>query len=173
MINFVSNLILPLLVLFVILYGLYKKVDIYNEFVEGSKESFELIYSMFPCFLAMIFGVNIFLKSGFLNYFSIFLSPLLSFFHLPFDLLPMILMRPISGSTSLVILGHIFATYGPDSLTGILASVMQGSTDTTFYVLTLYFGSVGIKKIRYSLFVGLFADLCAIIISILIVNCFF
>lgn len=173
MINFLSNLIIPLLVLIIILYGLYKKVDIYNVFVEGSKESFEIIYSMFPCLLAMIFGINIFLKSGFLNYLSDFISPVLEFLKIPFDLLPMILMRPISGSSALVILSSIFEKFGPDSFIGLLASVLQGSTDTTFYVLTLYFGSVGIKKIRYSLFAGLMADLCAIVISIIIVNWLF
>lgn len=173
MINFLSSLVIPFLVLIIIVYGIYKKVDIYNVFVEGSKESFEMVYSMFPCLLAMIFGINIFLESGFLNYLNEFLSPILNFLKIPFDLFPMILMRPISGSSSLVILSNIFANHGPDSLIGILASVLQGSTDTTFYVLTLYFGSVGIKKIRYSLFAGLMADLCAIGVSILIVNWLF
>ena len=157
----------------IVLYGLYKKVDIYNVFVEGSKESFEIIYSMFPCLLAMIFGINIFLESGFLNYLSNFISPILDFLKIPFDLLPMILMRPISGSSALVILGSIFEKFGPDSFIGLLASVLQGSTDTTFYVLTLYFGSIGIKKIKYSLFAGLMADLCAIVVSIVIVNWLF
>ena len=173
MINFLSSLIIPLLVLIIVLYGLYKKVDIYNVFVEGSKESFEIIYSMFPCLLAMIFGINIFLESGFLNYLSNFISPILDFLKIPFDLLPMILMRPISGSSALVILSSIFEKFGPDSFIGLLASVLQGSTDTTFYVLTLYFGSIGIKKIKYSLFAGLIADLCAIVISIVIVNWLF
>ena len=173
MINFLSSLIIPLLVLIIVLYGLYKKVDIYNVFVEGSKESFEIIYSMFPCLLAMIFGINIFLESGFLNYLSNFISPILDFLKIPFDLLPMILMRPISGSSALVILGSIFEKFGPDSFIGLLASVLQGSTDTTFYVLTLYFGSIGIKKIKYSLFAGLMADLCAIVISIIVVNWLF
>ena len=85
----------------------------------------------------------------------------------------MILMRPISGSSALVILGSIFEKFGPDSFIGLLASVLQGSTDTTFYVLTLYFGSIGIKKIKYSLFAGLMADLCAIVVSIVIVNWLF
>ena len=173
MINFLSSLIIPLLVLIIVLYGLYKKVDIYNVFVEGSKESFEIIYSMFPCLLAMIFGINIFLESGFLNYLSNFISPILDFLKIPFDLLPTILMRPISGSSALVILSSIFEKFGPDSFIGLLASVLQGSTDTTFYVLTLYFGSIGIKKIKYSLFAGLMADLCAIVVSIVIVNWLF
>ena len=173
MINFLSNLVIPLLVLVIIVYGIYKKVDIYNVFVEGSKESFEIIYTMFPCLLAMVFGINVFLESGFLNYLNEFISPVLDILKIPFDLFPMILMRPISGSSSLILLSNIFLKYGPDSFIGTLASVLQGSTDTTFYVLTLYFGSVGIKKIRYSLFAGLMADLCAIGISLFIVNWLF
>ena len=173
MINFLSNLVIPLLVLVIIVYGIYKKVDIYNVFVEGSKESFEIIYTMFPCLLAMVFGINVFLESGFLNYLNEFISPILDILKIPFDLFPMILMRPISGSSSLILLSNIFLNYGPDSFIGTLASVLQGSTDTTFYVLTLYFGSVGIKKIRYSLFAGLMADLCAIGISLFIVNWLF
>ena len=85
----------------------------------------------------------------------------------------MIIMRPISGSASLAILNNIFQSHGPDSIIGLLASVLQGSTDTTFYVLPLYFGSVGIKKIRYSLFAGLMADLIAIVLSVIIVNVLF
>ena len=173
MINFLSNLVIPLLVLVIIVYGIYKKVDIYNVFVEGSKESFEIIYTMFPCLLAMVFGINVFLESGFLNYLNEFISPVLDILKIPFDLFPMILMRPISGSSSLILLSNIFLNYGPDSFIGTLASVLQGSTDTTFYVLTLYFGSIGIKKIRYSLFAGLMADLCAIGISLFIVNWLF
>lgn len=172
MIN-ISNYVMPLLVLIVITYGIYKKVDIYNVFIDGSKESFELIYTMFPCFLAMVFGINIFLKSGFLDYLNYFISPILKFLKIPLPLFPMIIMRPISGSSSLIILSNILSNYGPDSFIGILASVLQGSTDTTFYILTLYFGSVGIKKIRYSLIAGLLADICAIFISIFIVNLFF
>lgn len=169
----ISNYIIPILVLIVIIYGLYKKVDIYNVFTEGSKESFDIAYTMFPCLIGMIFGINIFLKSGILNYIYEFLSPFFKLVNLPGDLFPMILMRPISGSSSLAILNNIFSIYGPDSFIGLLASVLQGSTDTTFYVITLYFGSVGIKKIRYSLFAGLLADLLAIVISICIVNLLF
>ena len=140
---------------------------------EKIEESFEIIYTMFPCLLAIVFGINIFLESGFLNYLNEFISPVLDILKIPFDLFPMILMRPISGSSSLILLSNIFLNYGPDSFIGTLASVLQGSTDTTFYVLTLYFGSVGIKKIRYSLFAGLMADLCAIGISLFIVNWLF
>ena len=173
MINFISSLIIPIMVLVIIIYGLIKKIDIYDEFINGAKESFDIVLTMFPCLLAMIFGINIFLKSNILLYLFNILEPLLNLVNIPFPVLPMMIMRPISGSSSLAILNNLLKTYGPDSLIGRLASVIQGSTDTTLYVITLYFGSVGIKKIRYALKVGLLADLIGIIAAIITVNLFF
>jgi len=168
-----SQLIIPLMVLGIIGYGLIKKVNIYDVFVEGSKESYDMILSMFPCMLAMIFGVNIFIKSGVLEYIFSFLGNILDIINIPLEVIPMAIMRPISGSSSLAILNTILENFGPDSYAGRLASVIQGSTDTTFYVLTIYFGSIGIKKIRYSLTAGLIADLVGIIAAVIIVNLMF
>ena len=154
----ISNLIIPLVVLFVIIYANIKKVSVYDTFIEGAKESFAMVLKMFPCLLAMILAVNIFLKSN-------IVSELFS--------LPMIIMRPISGTSSLAILTNIYESFGPDSPLGMLASYIQGSTDTTFYIVTLYFGSIGIKKIRYALWAGLLSDLVSMSISILFVNFIF
>lgn len=173
MFNTISNLIVPIMVLIVVVYGVYKKCDIYDDFIDGASESFDMIIKMFPCLLAMIFSVNIFLKSGFLESFFNMIKPLIDFINVPVEVLPMAIMRPISGSSSLAILNNLFSEFGPDSLIGRLGSVIQGSTDTTFYVLTLYFGSIGIKKIRYAMWVGLAADLVGIIAAILTVNFFF
>ena len=167
------NSIIPLMVLIIIFYGLYKKTNIYDEFIEGSKESFELIFTMFPCLLAMIFGINIFLESGILDIIFKFLSPIFNILKVPFEVFPMMIMRPISGSSSLAILNNILENNGPDNFIGRLASVIQGSTDTTLYIITLYFGSIGIKNIRYSLVAGLFADLMGILAAILVVRIFF
>ena len=169
----ISGIILPVLVLIIVSYGIYKKVDIYDVFLEGAKESFDFILTMFPTMLAMILGVNIFLKSGFVNFVFEYLDPLLKLLSLPLEVLPMAFIRPISGSSALAILSSLLKEKGPDSFIGRLASVMQGSTDTTFYILTLYYGSVGIKKIRYSLIAGLGADLAGIIGSIFITQMFF
>lgn len=169
----ISQLIIPLMVLGIILYGIKKKINIYDVFVEGSKESYEMVLTMFPCMLAMIFGVNIFIKSGILEYIFSHFKWILDILKMPLEIIPMAIMRPISGSSSLAILNNILETMGPDSFAGRLASVIQGSTDTTFYVLTLYFGSVGIKKIKYSLWAGLFADLIGITSAIIIVNMMF
>lgn len=170
MVSYISNLIIPVMVLGVIVYGLSKKVDIYDTFVDGAKESFDMIAKIFPCILGMLLGVNILLSSGVLDYIFNLLRPLLSF---PVEVLPMAILRPISGTTTLAILNDLFESFGPDSFVGRLASVIQGATDTTLYVLTLYFGSVGIKKIKYALWAGLAADLFGIVAAIFLVSLFF
>lgn len=170
---FISNLVIPLMVLIIMVYGIFKKVNLYDEFLNGATESFGMIIKIFPCFLAMILGINIFLKSGVLNLFLDLLEPIFKSFNFPVQIFPMALMRPISGSSTLAILNNIYSLYGPDSFIGRLGSVIQGSTDTTFYVITLYFGSIGIKKIRYALWAGLFADLVGIIMSLVVVNVIF
>ena len=168
----INNFIIPLFVLFIIIYS-FRKVDIYDSFINGVKDSFKMIKSLFPTMLGMIIGVNIFINSGLLQFLiSIFIG-IFKLINLPLEVLPIALIRPISGSASLAILNNIYEVNGPDSLVGFMASVMQGSTDTTFYILTLYFGSVGIKKIRHALFSGLCADLIGIIASIIITKVIF
>lgn len=146
---------------------------VYDAFLEGVKEGVQTCIEIFPVLLSMIFAINILLKSGFLNYFLGFLSPILNRLNIPNDIVPLMLLRPISGSSSLVLVNDIFVKYGPDSYIGRLASVLQGCTDTTIYILSLYFGSIGVKKTRYALFNGLFADLIGIIASLIFVNLLF
>ncbi len=169
----ISNLIIPCMVLFVVFYGILKKTEVYDSFVEGAKESFPMILTMFPSMLAMVFGINLLMKSGFLEFLLSFLNPFLQFLRIPIEIVTLAIMRPISGSSSLALLNTILATFHPDSFVGNLASIIQGSTDTTFYVLTLYFGSIGIKKIRYSLFAGLLADLAGILAAFIVAHFFF
>ncbi len=168
-----SNLMIPLIILYILLYACYKNVDLYDKFLEGAKESIDIILKMFPCMLAMIFSINIFLNSNFLSIILSFLKPFFEMIALPFDVIPMMIMRPISGSSTIAILNNLLSQFGPDSFIGRLGSVIQGSTDTTLYVLTLYFGSVGIKKIRYSLWVGLAADIIGIICAIIVTHLLF
>lgn len=160
-------MIIPVIVLFIILYGFLKKIDVYDTFIEGVKESFSMILNLFPNFIAMILAVNLFTNSGVLDF---ILSPI-KLFKIG-EVIPLALIRPISSSASLAYLNSIFTKYGPDSFIGLLGSVMQGCTDTTFYIISLYFGSIGIKKIKYSMFAALFADLVGIIASIIVVNIF-
>lgn len=171
--NNISNYIIPIIVLIIVLYALKKRVDIYDTFIDGTKESFDMTLKVFPNLLAMVFGVNIFLKSGVLDFIFNNLKPIFSYINVQIEILPMAIMRPISGSASLAILNDIFLNYGPDSFISTIASIIQGSTDTTFYVLTLYFGSIGIKKIRYAMWAGLFSDLVGIVTAIILGNVLF
>ena len=162
----ISQYIIPSITLFVIIYALIKKVDIYNEFLEGVKEGLDLSLSIFPSMFAMIISITVFTKSNLLNDLITHITiPLI-----PKEILPLTLLRPVSSSSSLMLLNNILSTAGPDSLVGKIASIITGSTDTTIYNIGLYYSSIKIKHIRHSLIVGLLADLSCIIISILIVN---
>lgn len=170
MINILSNLLIPLIVLIILVYGIYKKINIYDSFIDGAKESFEIILSIFPNLLAMILAINIFLNSEIL---TIFINQINHYIKFPIEIVYLSLVRPISGSSSIAILNRIFENFHPDSFIGMLASVIQGSNDTTLYVLTLYFGSIGVKKIKYTLWLSLLVDLFAIIVSIFLVSIIF
>ncbi len=171
--NKISIVIIPLIVLFIVFYGYKKKVNIYEAFLSGAKEGLVSTFNIFPTLIAMVFAINIFLKSNFITFVLGFLKPIFKFLSIPLEILPMALLRPISGSSTLVIMSNLFEQFGPDSFVGRLASILQGCTDTTFYVMTLYFGSIKILKTRYALKVGLFADLCGIVAAFIIANLFF
>lgn len=168
-----TYLIIPIIVSIIIFYGLIKKVEIYDVFLEGVIDGLRMVFKIFPTMFAMVMSIDVLVKSNILSDITILIEPILEILKFPRELLPLALMRPISGSSSLVLMNEILATYGPDSYLGRIASIIQGSTDTTIYIITLYFSSIGIKKIKYSLIVGLLADLCAIILSIVVVNILF
>lgn len=168
-----SIIILPIIVLSIIIYGYKKRINIYDSFLKGVLEGLKTSLTVFPNLLAMIFAVNILISSGIIDTVFSFLDKFLSAYSLSTDILSMSLIRPISGTASLAIMNNIFEVFSPDSLMGRLASTVQGSTDTTFYVLALYFGSIGVKKTRYALSVGLFADLVGIVMAFVLVYIFF
>ena len=166
-----STFLLPGFILFVFIYAMFKKIDSYSAFIKGSKEGISLFTSVFPAMLSMMLAITLLRESGLMNVISSFISIVIP--SIPSSIWPMAFFRPISGSASLAILVDIFKTEGVDSLAGIMASIIQGSTDTTFYVITLYFSSVGVKKIKNSLTIGLLADLTGITIAILLTLAFF
>lgn len=171
--NTLSKIVIPLFVFFVVFYGFIKKVNLYDSFLEGAKEGLNISVNIFPNVLAMVFAINIFLDSNFVYEILRVFEGFLMKVNIPLDILPMAILRPISGTATLAIMNDIFMSYGPDSYAGRLASVLQGCTDTTIYVLALYFGSIGVKKIRYSLVVGLIADLIGITIAFILTAIFF
>ncbi len=171
--NTLSKIVIPLFVIIIVFYGFKKKINVYDSFLEGAKEGLIITFNIFPSIIAMVFAINIFLDSHFVTFFLGIFKDFFTFIHIPLDIMPMAMLRPISGTATLAIMNDIFITHGPDSYIGRLASVLQGCTDTTIYVLALYFSSIGIKKIRYSLGVGLFADLVGITVAFLITGLMF
>lgn len=171
--NDISKIILPIIVLIILGYGIYKKVDIYNLFIDGVKEGLSLSINIFPTIFTMSLAINILIKSNCLNYIVDFISPLVNMINIPKEILPISILRPISGSSALVLLNELLKVYSPDSFIGRVGSLIQGSTDTTIYIIGLYFGSIGIKKIKHSLFVGLLSDFISVILSILVVKLLF
>lgn len=167
------NYLVPIMVVYIIIYGLYKKVDIFDTFVDGVKEGIETTFKLFPTIFAMVVAITILINSNLLLDISKVLNPAFKLISFPSEILPLAVMKPISGSSSIVILNDLLSKYHPDSYIGRISSVIGGSTDTTIYILSLYFGSIGIKKIKYSLIIGLIADLLCIIISVIVVNVLF
>lgn len=172
-INMISLWLIPVIIGFILIYGTIKRVPTYETFVEGGKEGIQIAFSIIPYLVGMLVAITVFRESGALEYFMNFLRPYLMSIGIPADIVPLAIIRPISGNAALGITSDLIATHGPDSFIGRLASTMQGSTDTTLYILTVYFGAVGIKKMGDALKVGLLADLIAIIISIIIVTIVF
>ena len=168
-----TSYIIPIIVIIILIYAFYKKVNIYDEFIKGIEEGLKTSLKIFPTIFAMIISINVLLKSNIIEDLTNLLAPIFDFLRFPKELLTISILRPISGSSSLVVFNDILKTYGPDSSIGRIASVIQGSTDTTIYIISLYFSSIGIKKIKYSLIVGLLADVACIIIAILTVSIFF
>lgn len=166
-----STLLLPIIVLAVITYALVKHIDAYQCFIQGSTEGIRLFLSVFPAMLSMMFAISLLRESGLMQLICNGLSFIIP--GIPPSIWPMAFFRPISGSASMAILVDIFKSEGVDSLAGIMASIIQGSTDTTFYVITLYFSSVGVKKIKNALTIGLIADIAGITCAILLTISFF
>ena len=172
----VGNGLLMVIIVGIIVGGAYKKVSVFDAFIEGAKNGFDVIVKIIPYLVAMLVAIRVFRDSGAMGYiihgftYLIQLTGINSEF---IGALPVAIMKPLSGSGARGMMLDIFQTQGPDSFVGKLASIFQGSADTTFYIIALYFGSVGIKKIRYALWAGIFADIVGVVIAILIGYTFF
>ena len=168
-----TALIIPLLILFIVSHGLYKKVAVYEEFVEGAKEGFSTAVKIIPYLVAMLFAIAMFRASGALEALLALMSPLFGALGVPVETLTMAIIRPMSGSGSVGVLAELIQTHGEDSIIVKIAATMFGSTETTLYVLAVYFGAVGIKKTSYALQVGLIADAAGYIAAIIVCYWYF
>lgn len=168
-----SPLIIPLLILFIISYGVIRKVAVYEEFVEGAKEGFHIAVRIIPYLVAILFAIAMFRASGAMEALIDFVAPAFSMLGIPADILPMTIIRPMTGSGSVGVLTELIQTHGEDSLVVKIAATMFGSTETTLYVLAVYFGAVGIKKTRYALQAGLIADATGFIAAVIVCSWLF
>jgi spore maturation protein B len=169
-IEYFSYLIIPLLIMGILLFATYKKEKVYEIFIIGAIDGLKLIVKMFPTILGIVVAINIFRVSGALDLLIGILTPITGLFKIPNEVLPLGIMRSISGGASLGLLTDILSTHGPDSKIGNIASTIMGSSETTLYVFAIYTSTVGVKDTKYGIYIALLLDVIAVTAAILIWN---
>lgn len=164
---------IPGVIVIIIVFALVKKVNVFDVFIQGAKDGAKTALSILPSLVGLVMAVSMMKESGALDIIIKLLAPVADFFHIPKEIMPLTVLNPISGGGSLSMYENILKTLGPDSYVGRVASVMMGSTETTFYAITVYYGSVGIKKTRQTVPAAICADLTSYISSAFIVRLFF
>ncbi|QCT02520.1 spore maturation protein B [Paenibacillus algicola] len=164
--NLISVWMIPIVIAFIPLFAFARRVLVYETFVDGAKDGFSTAISIIPHLVGMMVAISVFRASGALEAMTSWMGPFLLGLGVPPEIMPLGLLRPLTGTGSLAYTTELIHVYGPDSIIGRIASTIQGSTDTTLYVLTVYFGAVGIRKGRYALKVGLFSDIIGFIAAI-------
>jgi len=172
-IKLISSYAIPVFIFIVLGYGYIKGVKVYDVFIEGAKEGLTTALRVLPYMVAMFVAIGIFRASGAMDVLIAIVTPAAGLFGIPVQILPLAIIRPLSGIASTSMLAEILRIYSPDSYLGRLASTMMGSTETIFYTISVYYGSIGVKKIRYTLWAALLADLAGLMASILICNLVF
>lgn len=168
LINYVSSAAMPMIILGIIVYGIMEKKKVYDSFLEGVKEGIEIVFNIFPTLIGIFVAVGALRSSGILDIIIQSISPITNFFKIPSEIMPLMLVRPISGSASTAVATDIMRTFGVDTHIGMIASTIMGSTETTFYTIAIYTSCVGIKKIRFVLVAALIADLIGMIASVVL-----
>jgi len=172
-VELISVWAIPALLLIIPLSAAWKKVPVYEEFVEGAKEGFDVAVRIIPFLVAMLVAIGMFRAAGGIDALSTLVAPVLAWVGIPPEILPLALVRPLSGTASMGLFTEIVATHGPDSLLARMAGTILGSTETTFYVLAVYFGSIGVRRTRHALPAGLLADLAGVLASVFVVRWLF
>lgn len=167
-INFVSNLAMPMIILLIVTYGLREKNKVFDTFLEGAKEGIETTLSIFPTLIGLFVAIGALRSSGILELIAQLAGPILNLFQFPSELMPLALLRPISGSSSIAVATDIMKNCGVDSLLGMMASTIMGSTETTLYTIAVYTSCVKIKKTRFILVAALMADVVGILTSVVV-----
>ena len=164
-INFLSSVSMPMVILFIIIYGIREKNKVFDSFLDGAKDGFKTTISILPTLVGLFFAIGALRSSGILDLITKVISPLLNVFNFPSELIPLSLLRPISGSASIAVATDIMKNFGVDTLIGNIASTIMGSTETTLYTIAIYTSCIKIKKTRYILLAALTADIVGIIVS--------
>ncbi|MDU1567533.1 MAG: spore maturation protein [Clostridium sp.] len=170
MFQYLTKSIIPIIFIIIITYGMFKGRKVYEWFIEGAKDGLKVCLNIFPYLLAMIIAVNIFREAKLLDILNNMIAPIGGLIGLPKEVIPLVLVKPLSGSGAVGILTDILKTYGPDTTIGLISSVIMGTTETIFYTITVYFGAVQIKKIRHTLWAAILADITAIIAAVFLVS---
>lgn len=165
-VNFLSNLAMPLIILLIVTYGLIEKNKVFDDFLEGAKEGIEIVFNILPTLIGLFVAIGALRSSGILDIIIRFLTPLLNVIHFPSEIMPLAMLRPISGSGSIAVATDIMKNYGVDSIIGMMASTIMGSTETTLYTIAIYTSCVKIKKTRFVLLASLAADIVGILVSV-------
>lgn len=166
--SFISNLAMPLIILVIVIYGLKEKRKVFDDFLDGAKEGIGIVLSIFPTLIGLFVAIGALRSSGILDIIIRILNPMLSIINFPTELMPLAMLRPISGSSSIAIATDIMTNYGTDTQLGMMASVIMGSTETTLYTIAVYTSCVKIKKTRFILLAALTADIVGIITSVVV-----
>lgn len=167
-INYISTMAIPAVIIIIIVYGIIDKKRIYDIFVDGAKEGMEIVIKIFPTLLGLFLAIGVLRSSGILDIATKVISIVTNKIGFPSQVIPLALLRPISGSASLAVATDIMTTYGVDSRIGLITSTIMGSTETTFYTIAVYTSSIGVKKTRFVLVAALIADFVGIVTSALI-----
>lgn len=168
-----TDIIIPIIFAAIIVYALSRKVNVWGEFIEGARDNFRVCVEIMPTLIAITVAIGMLRSSGAITLVGELLSPLISFLGFPEECIPLAFIRPISGSGALSVYESILSENGPDSFVGRVASVMMGSTETTFYTIAVYYGATKIQKTRHTLFCSLAGDFTGFVISVLAVNLLF
>ena len=165
-----GSYILPIMVVGIVAFGLYKKVKVFDCFMTGAKKGLHTVYELMPSITGLVVAVSMLKESGAMDIVSGLLRPVTSIFGVPPEITPMALLSPVSGGGSLSLFESVLKNYGPDSFIGQVASVVMGSTDTTLYAVTVYYAAVNIKNTRHTLVAGLTADFMSLVLSVFFVK---
>lgn len=171
--NALSLWILPVILLIILTTGMVKKVPVYEVFTDGAKDGFKVAVNIIPYLVAILVSISMLRASGFIDLCGNLFGELFNRLSVPVDVLPLMIVRSLSGSAALGIFSDIANNLGPDNFATKLSAIIVGSSETTFYVLAVYFGSVGIKKVRYALLTGLLADFIGIVVAVVVARMFF